>query len=397
MQRLLLVKRYKNTTLAPIRLIQFYPRVSKFMSNDSAKALMRSIIQRTATGPDLSKNITEAEACGGMQALLDQSVDPVQSAIFLISLRMKRETDAENKGILSAIQANLNRATAAVDEVLDIAEPYNGYNRTLPAGVFLPAVLAACGVPTITHGVETTSPKFGITHKQVLRAAGVHVERDPQAAAACLSGAAGWSYLDQSQFCPKLYALADLREKMIKRTVITTIETLVRPIRGQQKTHLLTGFVHKPYPRIYALLAEHAGFDSLLLVRGVEGGIIPSLRQAGKFMAYSDFSKTQEIDSDPQQLGIKQSLRALPFPDDLPAAATADAIGLDVDSLAAATAAAEHGIAALQGKHGLIYDGLVYTGAMTLAHLGKVADAQAGAKQIRQVLNNGSAWQHFQA
>jgi uroporphyrin-III C-methyltransferase/precorrin-2 dehydrogenase/sirohydrochlorin ferrochelatase len=35
--------------------------------------------------------------------------------------------------------------------------------------------------------------------------------------------------------------------------------------------------VHKPYPRIYALLARHAGFDSALIVRGVEGSVIPLL------------------------------------------------------------------------------------------------------------------------
>jgi len=44
--------------------------------------------------------------------------------------------------------------------------------------------------------------------------------------------------------------------------------------------------VHKPYPRIYALLARHAGFDSALLVRGVEGGVVPSLRQTGVCFSY---------------------------------------------------------------------------------------------------------------
>ena len=40
--------------------------------------------------------------------------------------------------------------------------------------------------------------------------------------------------------------------------------------------------MHKPYARIYALLARHAGFDSALIVRGVEGGVIPGLTQTGK-------------------------------------------------------------------------------------------------------------------
>ena len=41
--------------------------------------LMRSIIQRIATGPELSKDITRDEARRGMRLVLDGAVDPVQS------------------------------------------------------------------------------------------------------------------------------------------------------------------------------------------------------------------------------------------------------------------------------------------------------------------------------
>ena len=68
-----------------------------------SQALMHSIIQRIATGPELSKDLELEEAKAGMQAILRGEIDDVQSAIFLIALRMKRETEAENKGILSAI------------------------------------------------------------------------------------------------------------------------------------------------------------------------------------------------------------------------------------------------------------------------------------------------------
>jgi len=66
------------------------------------KTIMRSIIQRIATGPDMSKDISQQEARAGMRAVLDNAVDPVQAAVFLIALRMKRETDEENRGILDA-------------------------------------------------------------------------------------------------------------------------------------------------------------------------------------------------------------------------------------------------------------------------------------------------------
>src|SRR3972149_7377818 len=109
-------------------------------------ARMRSIIGRIATGPELSKDISREEACAGMRFILEGQVDPVQAGVFLIALRMKRETDDENRGVLQAIRDVTHSVTAAVDEVLGIADPYDGFNRTLPASPFLPAVLAACGV-----------------------------------------------------------------------------------------------------------------------------------------------------------------------------------------------------------------------------------------------------------
>ena len=132
------------------------------------KTIMRSIIQRIATGPDMSKDISLEEARAGMRAILDNAVDSVQSAIFLIALRMKRETDDENKGILDGIRDKTITVIADVDEVLEISDPYNGYNRTLPAAPFLPSVLSACGVATVSHGVEIMSAKFCITHLGVL-------------------------------------------------------------------------------------------------------------------------------------------------------------------------------------------------------------------------------------
>ena len=86
------------------------------------------MLQRIATGPDLSKPLNEAEAEYGMRLILNGECDPVQAGIFLIALRMKRETPAENRGVLSAIRKTTRTATVAVDDLVDLlADPYNGY------------------------------------------------------------------------------------------------------------------------------------------------------------------------------------------------------------------------------------------------------------------------------
>ncbi len=362
---------------------------------DDPLVSMRSIIKRIATGPELSKDISYEEARAGMQYVLDGSVDPVQAAIFLIALRMKRETDDENRGVLQAIIDATHTVTANVDDVLDLADPYDGFARTLPVSPFLPAVLVACGVPCVAHGVERMGPKFGLTHRQVLRAAGQPVDLSVEAAAARLADPAiGWAYVDQSVFCPKLNALTDFRTLIVKRPTITTAEVLAGPIRGCRRTHLVTGYVHKPYPRVYATLARHAGFDSALLVRGVEGGVVPSLRQSGKAFYYRARGEEQALDFTPEDFAIEQSLRAAPLPPELVQESEDGSTTLDSGGIA--QAAATEGRAALAGKPGPVRDSLVCAAALCLWHLKRHDSLRAAADAARAVLDNGSARKRFE-
>jgi anthranilate phosphoribosyltransferase len=353
-------------------------------------ALMRSILKRIATGPELSKDISREEACAGMRLVLDGQVDPVQAGVFLIALRMKRETDDENCGVLEAIREATRYAIAPVDEVMSIGDPYDGYNRTLPASPFLPPVLAACGIAAVSHGVERMGPKYGVTHRQVLGAAGLPVDMEPEEAAARVGDpGVGWAYIDQKAFCPKLYDLAALRTLIVKRPAITTTEVLAAPVRGRLKTHFVTGYVHKPYPRIYALLARHAGFASALIVRGVEGGVIPSLSHTGKVFHYHNRGEETSTEFKPADLGIDQSVRAPRLPGG-PAGEDADD-GPEIDNDAVAKAAAEAGIAALTGQPGPTRDSLVYGAALCLWHLGRHGSLKSAADAARGALDSGEA------
>lgn len=365
----------------------------------SQSAAMRSAIQKVATGPEYSKDLTQDEALAAMQYILSDQVDPVQAAVFFIALRMKRETDDENKGVLKAIMDTATTITAEVDELVDVADPYDGHSRGLPVCAFIPAVLAATGIPSVCHGLEAVGPKYGITNRKVLRAAGIRVDMDPATAAARIADKnTGWAYIDQENYAPKLHDLITLRSRIIKRQVLTTVEVLVGPIRARKQTHLLTGYVHKAYPPIYAELARFAGFDSALIVRGVEGGVIPSLQQPAKIWSYQNKGEESVVEYDPTTIGIQQSTRSVPIPKDLPPPEKSlDEIAIDFNVEAGAQAAARSGIEALEGKAGPARDSLVYSAAIVLTHLGKCASLQAAADEVRKILDSGKALQHFNA
>jgi anthranilate phosphoribosyltransferase len=367
--------------------------------DNAAELVMRGCIQKVATGPEYSKDLSFDEAYAAMRTILEDRADPVQAAVFLIALRMKRETDDENAGVLQAIMDSTLTATADIDEVIDIADPYDGYTRGLAISPFLPPVFAACGLPAVSHGVDKLGPKYGATHRKVLVQAGINVDRSvAQAAQVLADPAIGWSYVDQKAFCPALHDLIPLRSRIVKRPVLTTVEVLTGPVRGRLKTHLLTGYVHKAYPPVYANLARQAGFDTAAIVRGVEGGVIPSLKQPARVFCYHDRGEESPLECYPDSIGIDQPTRAVPIPADTPAATRpGDEIATTVDIDAAAASAARTGLEALGGQPGPAHDSLVYAAAIVLHHLGRHDSLAGAADAVRQVLASGEALARFKA
>lgn len=362
-----------------------------------AQAEMRSLLQRVATGPELSKDLDRAEACSGMRQVLYREADPVQAAIYLIALRMKRETDEENAGILDALLSSVTKADVDVDELVEIADPYDGFVRGTPASSFLPPVLAALDVPAAITGARVVGPKYGVTHYMILKEAGIDVHRDPQTVAGHIADPdIGWGYLDQSRFARELHGLLDLRELMVKRTVLTTLEVLLHPLHAR-RTHLMTGYVHKPYPPRYLKLARQAGYASAMIVRGVEGGVVPSLTQPSKFFRFVADGVDEEVRLDPDDIDIRQHARITPLPDDAEQQEPEGQPFASINAPAVARAAAAAGRAALAGEAGSFRDSLVLGASICLTHLDRATSLIEAVSVVRGVLDDGSAKARFDA
>ena len=369
------------------------PKIAVEVPPVADAALMHSVIQRVATGPELSKNISYDEARSVMNALLEGCADPVQAAVFLIGLRMKRETDNEVKGVLDSLRENTTSVKSNASQVVGISDPYNGFNRTLHGSLFALPVIAACGLAVYSHGVALGGPKFGVTHHAIIKALGGNPLRSMDELANQLEDPAiGWGYADQSVFNPKLHALSTLRQQIIKRPVLSTTEVMLSPITGKDKTHLVTGYVHKPYREVYAMLARHMNYDSLLLIRGTEGGVIPSFKAKAHLVRYEGSESETEHDFELAPMGLARDYRAEDIPDTFTTPKDENApIGMKWDIEALAKLCAEKGLRALDGEPGAILDAAVIGCALTLWHTGHCASLQEGAEKARSVINSGEA------
>jgi len=371
-------------------------------------ALIRSVIQRVATGPELSKNISRQEAASVTRALLSGNMDPVQAAVILIGLRMKRETEEELRGVLDGIIDTTTSVTADIDTVISLSDPYNGFNRTVQSSLFVLPVASACGLSVYSHGVELCGPKYGVTHHTTLKALGASGLKSVNEAAQQLADkSVGWAYIDQATFCQPLYELNHLRRQIVKRPVLSTAEVMLTPIKGKQRTHLMTGYVHKPYRDTYVMLAQHCGLDSLLLVRGTEGGVIPSFRGRAHVVRYvngessigeSSHSINEEMDIDLAALALERDYRAEDLPDSIPLAKpTPETLGMKWDIDALSSHCAERGVAALKGEAGAVRDGAILGAALLLWHTGTVPTMQEAVTMTTAAVDNGSAFKHLQA
>jgi anthranilate phosphoribosyltransferase len=145
------------------------------------------------------------------------------------------------------------------------------------------------------------------------------------------------------------------------------------------------------------LLARQAGFDSALIVRGVEGGVIPSLRQTGKAFYYHDRGEEQSLEFNPMDFSVHQPVRAPQIPGG-PAmeGEEGDDVAANVDSAVVAKLAAEAGMEALTGKPGPTRDGLICAAALCLWHLRRRDSLKGAADAVREVLDSGKALERIQ-
>ena len=343
---------------------------------------IRLAIQEIAVGPDRGRNISAALAQQVMQAILDGDADEVQAAVFLIAMRMKRESLAEFSGILAALQSAVEMQTVAVPELVCVADPFDGFVRTQSMTPFIAPVLAACGVPCMQHGVESVGPKYGVTAHQVYRAAGISVLANANDAAQRIQEH-GWAYLDQSIYAPALFQLQSLRGRIVKRTALTTLERLLMPLRAQQHTHLVLGYVHKAFPEVYANMALACGYDSVVLVKGVEGGLAPALNKPMRRFII-DAARVQAVDQQKEIIDVAPML------------ADNDVAGPPMrESVDPVTQCLDTGLAVLGGESGRARESLCLAAGQILNSRDPALSLTQAVEKVQVCLDNGSAKAHF--
>lgn len=221
------------------------------------------------------KDLDEKEAEQLTPLFLSNETPDFLQASFLEALRLKRETDTENRVFYKYFLANISRQIIDCEPIIEIGDSFDGVERNFNFNLFTGCILAALGHKVLLTGNETVAPKKGITHHQILVEANknpfISIEKSIDQLHKI-----GVVYIDQSVFDPKLWLKTEMRTHMVKRPFLATFEKILSPICSKEGNLVLTSYTHAHYKNANIEIFKNSPFiNKALNIKGLEGTIHP--------------------------------------------------------------------------------------------------------------------------
>ncbi len=168
-------------------------------------------------------DLTQSEAAGLLDALLNDTATDAQIAAALTGLAMKGETAAELAGFAATMRARAARITTKHTKFVDTCGTGGSRAKTFNVSTTAALIVAAAGLPVAKHGNVGVTSKSGSA--DVLRALGVRVDLPP-ARVAEIFDEIGVCFM----FAP-LHHAATKRVAMVRRELgFKTIFNLLGPL-----------------------------------------------------------------------------------------------------------------------------------------------------------------------
>ena len=255
-----------------------------------SEARMKDYLQKIAAGPRLSKDLTEAEAEDALNIILDNKVSRVRAGVFLIAARMKLETIPENIGYWRALQSHIVPVSVDFDQLLQIADPFDGFQRIPYFGFYAIPVIAQLGFPVYGHSAMPLPPKFGITFEDILQ--NQYKVGDGKQRIALLEEYK-FGYLSTSNTVPQLENLRSLRTEIVKRPMLATLEKILMPVKAK-KNILITTYFHRGYEAALTEIGKLSQFNKVIIGNGMEGTTLFGIHKETKVFIQKSTNVTKQ-------------------------------------------------------------------------------------------------------
>jgi anthranilate phosphoribosyltransferase len=311
------------------------------------------------------QDLTQEEAAGAMDAIMEGRAQPAQIAGFLIGLSMKGERPAEIVGLAQTMRARATKLSRTHAPVFDTCGTGGDRAHTFNVSTVAALVLAACGVTVAKHGNRSVSSQCGSA--DLFEALGVRVSAEPDTVERCLDEV-GIAFFFAPTFHPSMRHAAPTRKDLGVRTAFNLLGPLTNPAGASRQ------LVGVPRPELTELVARSLallGSERAWVVHGADG--LDEISTTG----YTKVSECRD--------GTVNTFYVHPADFGLAKSSSSQLRGGD----AAANAAIARRV--LAGETGAARDIVLLNAAASLLIADRVAAIADGIAQAAAVLDNGKA------
>jgi len=221
-----------------------------------------------------SRHLTKDEAARAFDAILSGGSSPVLIASFLTSMSWKGVTAEELTGFAQAARHRATIPCAGVPGLVCVSPPQDGHDQAPPLDLAACLIAAAAGARVLLITDKGVPPRRGLTAGHALDSLGLSMTWDPTEAEDWIVKGR-FAALSASGILPPLVGLREIRGEIGLRTPLSTVEKLLAPASAAVVLAAQSG----PVLGAAAEVIQGLGHKRGIVVQGVDGGIVPSVRR----------------------------------------------------------------------------------------------------------------------
>ncbi len=257
---------------------------------------MTQTIQQVVETRDLSYEQMQAV----MTAVMSGEATPAQIAGLLVGLRMKGETVDEISAAAQVMRSFAETVTVAVPYLVDTCGTGGDGASTFNVSTISAVVAAAAGACVAKHGNRSVSSSSGSA--DVLKAAGVNLEMNPQQVARCIEHVGiGFLFAPMHHKAMK-HAIGPRRELGV-RTLFNILGPLTNPAHAPNQ---VLGVYDRKWLRPLAEVLRQLDSRHVLLVHAQDGLDEISIA-SNTWVCELREGQIQEYSLDPQTYGLRHA------------------------------------------------------------------------------------------
>lgn len=214
-------------------------------------------------------DLSPETAGSAISEILRGDATPSQLTAFIVALKAKGETTGELEGMLHAVRSAGNKVhldPAVAQRAIDIVGTGGDKSYSVNVSTMSSLVVAGAGVPVCKHGNRAASSKCGAA--DILEAAGVAIELDPQGVEDCITRT-GFGFCLAARFHPAFRYTGPSRREIGIPTVFNLLGPMANPA---PINNMLVGVAFPAVMDRMATALQSRGVTSAWVVHG-HGGL----------------------------------------------------------------------------------------------------------------------------